>query len=374
MADPGGGSHSTPNRLGTTLFSRAAGVAALIALAPVTIYAAANDDGATGATTSPVPTTEVMSSGAHGAMTDPAVMVEIDDALIPPPAPGRPGLFIGPAETEPEYTDGIGAFRINCSYSHMSYDDPIVYPGEPGASHLHIFFGNTDVDADSTAESIRTTGDTTCTGGSANRSAYWVPAVIDTDTHEPVVPEGDNAVQVYYKTGYDGVPADQVTVMPEGLRMVSGDPTVTTPGDLSTVSYSCLGNRSVDAQPAFPECDPGDLFVMSVEFPQCWDGVNLDSPDHRSHMARAAAPDGCPASHPVAIPVITQNFRYTVPSSGMASWRLASDNYDGPAGYSGHADWFDGWDTDVFRRVVDNCLANGVDCHMNNLGDGERLE
>ena len=32
-------------------------------------------------------------------------------------------------------------------YSHTASDDPIVYPGQPGQSHLHEFFGNTDVDA-----------------------------------------------------------------------------------------------------------------------------------------------------------------------------------------------------------------------------------
>jgi hypothetical protein len=43
---------------------------------------------------------------------------------------------------------------------------------------------------------------------------------------------------------------------------------------------------------------------------RCWDGVNLDSPDHKSHIAYPTAgpasfhTDGgaCPASHPVKIP------------------------------------------------------------------------
>lgn len=29
----------------------------------------------------------------------------------------------------------------NCYFSHISADDPIVYPGQPGVSHSHTFFG-----------------------------------------------------------------------------------------------------------------------------------------------------------------------------------------------------------------------------------------
>jgi hypothetical protein len=47
--------------------------------------------------------------------------------------------------------------------------------------------------------------------------------------------------------------------------------------------------------------------------------------------------------------------------------------YEGPAGYSGHADWMNGWDPAVFQRVVDNCYRGGFDCQMNLLGDGQEL-
>jgi hypothetical protein len=37
--------------------------------------------------------------------------------------------------------------RTACQFSHMAFDDPIVYPGQPGKSHLHVFFGNTGTNA-----------------------------------------------------------------------------------------------------------------------------------------------------------------------------------------------------------------------------------
>ena len=45
-----------------------------------------------------------------------------------------------------------------------------------------------------------------------------------------------------------------------------------------------------------------------VSVPQCWDGVNLDSPDHKSHMAYPVG--GCPSTHPVPFPEITVNVAY----------------------------------------------------------------
>ena len=41
-------------------------------------------------------------------------------------------------------------FFTDCLPSHRAPDDPIVYPKQPGASHLHDFFGNETTNAFST--------------------------------------------------------------------------------------------------------------------------------------------------------------------------------------------------------------------------------
>jgi hypothetical protein len=55
----------------------------------------------------------------------------------------------------------VGQFVVECPFSHALSDDPILYPGDAGASHLHVFFGNTGANADSTLESLLDQG-TTC--------------------------------------------------------------------------------------------------------------------------------------------------------------------------------------------------------------------
>ena len=90
--------------------------------------------------------------------------------------------------------DVVGAFRFICQAAQLLYDDPIVYPGQPGKSHLHQFYGNTGANAYSTYRSLRTSGDSTCMG-ILNRSGYWMPAMLD-GKGNVVRPGG---VSIYYK-------------------------------------------------------------------------------------------------------------------------------------------------------------------------------
>jgi hypothetical protein len=123
--------------------------------------------------------------------------------------------------------------------------------------------------------------------------------------------------------------------------------------------------------PRLPPCAAGGDLIVSVVFPQCWDGKNLDSPDHKSHMAFGIPGKGCPPDHPVPLPEITQNVHYS-PSepAGTANWRLSSDMYVGPSGYSLHSDWFGAWDPATLKKFVDNCINGNMDCHDYILGDG----
>jgi hypothetical protein len=108
--------------------------------------------------------------------------------------------------------------------------------------------------------------------------------------------------------------------------------------------------------PTIGNCDTGAELWQEIFFPACWDGRNLDSPDHKSHMSyyeRDRSPPyafRCPASHPIVLPAITFNVVYSVPEAGAAlRWRLASDVYSPsiPGGYSSHGDWFNGWAPEI---------------------------
>ena len=300
----------------------------------------------------PIPTTPMTA-------TTPAV----DRAKIPTGAVGYASDLLKPTTQQPNDSD-IGAFRTVCDFSHMAFDDPIVYPGQPGRSHLHAFFGNTGIDANSTAESIARSGNSTCRGGTINRTGYWAPAVIDTRDGAPVKPD---LLVVYYKTGYHGIAPKAVQPIPPGLRMIAGDSSASAPTPGGHASFACV-DPNTGGGPTMVElpstCPAGSKLLAGVIFPQCWDGVHLDSPDHKSHMAYPIS-GGCPATHPVPFPEIQLGIWYTVTdAAAVAHWRLASDNYDSniPGGYSLHADWFNGWKPEVMESFIRNCDQASKDC------------
>jgi hypothetical protein len=303
-------------------------------------------------------------------------MPVVNTALIPQPAQAYSAARVralsaqelsygGPYQPAPST---IGSFRLPCNFSHIAFDDPIVFPGQPGAAHLHTFWGNAGANASSTGDSLSSSGSSTCQGGTLNRTAYWMPSLIDTRTGQPIIPTGTN---FYYKLGYFGVKAGTVQPFPKGLRMIAGNSKGTAPLTAFGLRIQCLNGGG--ATSVIPSCAVGDYVEMTVNFPQCWDGVNLDSPDHKSHMAYGTG-NGCPADHPVALPEVTLNALYAVTEANAGTfWKLSSDNYAGPGGYSLHADWFGGWDTATNREWLTGCVNGNQDCHDSLLGDGRMV-
>lgn len=297
--------------------------------------------------------------------------------------------------------DVVGAFRFLCSPGHLSYDDPIVYPGEPGKSHLHQFFGNTLADAHSTYESLRKSGDSTC-NNRLNRSAYWMPAMMN-GRGKVVKPHHFN---VYYKrlpdsspecAGRDGEPEQKCVAIPRGLRFIFGHDMLNKSGEKTGKGYfNCKGpsakpGRYPDIVTAAQNCPPGNQLGALIRAPDCWDGRNLDSADHRSHVAyKKYGNDGkarCPESHPYIIAAFTLSAWYetdeTLDRSGTwdpdnPSWHLSSDYMPGmkpsKPGSTFHTDWFGAWDDEALALWTEHCINKMLNCSGGELGNGKRLK
>ena len=302
------------------------------------------------------------------------LMPKVNTALNIPQAIGYDTLRVKNTTEIPPKTGG--AFRVVCTPSHMSNDDPLVFPNQPNAAHSHTFFGNTTTNYASDLSNLSAIGNSTCKGGLINRSAYWVPSMIDTTLNKAIAP--DLAI-FYYKRGY--VPAGMVKAPPKGLRMLAGNPKATTEAQNAHIGFTCLGRVPFYGwKGSIPACNVGETMQMKVSFPQCWDGKNLDSPDHKSHMAYSGrdtpTANHCPETHPVGIPLIAINMDYKITITGdYKKWRLASDNYatTSAGGISAHADWVSGWNQVFIQGFVDNCLNKDVDCHAHLLGDGRMI-
>ncbi len=240
-----------------------------------------------------------------------------------------------------------GSIRSLCEFSHRRPDDPIVYPNQPGASHLHDFFGNRSTDANSDYSTLRANA-STCDDPD-NRSAYWTPTVYENG--RALTPE---IAKVYYRSDSTGL--NRVQPFPPGLRMLAGDRTATVPQDAGITSWVCGIDNVYDplAVRKVPTCPAGKQLHLWMIFPECWDGKNLDSANHKSHTAYSRA-GVCPATHPVKIPHIVMIVRY--PSRGGAGITLSSG-----ASTGAHADAFIAWTPTRLVTLVGDCVRRGVDC------------
>ena len=253
---------------------------------------------------------------------------------------------------------GQAVWSVKCNLTHSASDDPIVFPAQPGRSHLHDFFGNVSVNADTTTVSLLQAA-SSCLNGmdQVDKAAYWTPALLHNG--RPVTGQPDeHRIDAYYSVSDKPLP---VRPMPVGLRMIAGDARASGPQPTNIVHYNCLrypqGGQVTRSSAAIPTCPAGSYLSAKIVFPGCWDGRNLDSADHRSHMAYPAKGQ-CPVSHPIGLPTLAIRLRWKT-ARGIPSSQLALSS---GGQHSMHADFWNAWTPSVMQWLVDNCLNRQQNC------------
>jgi hypothetical protein len=260
--------------------------------------------------------------------------------------------MLSPIRPDAAVADSGGTVKSICTYSHTAPDDPIVKPGLPGASHSHDFFGNTGTDAFTTLADLEA-GETTC-DFTEDRSAYWVPSLLI---------NGNRVDPTHVAPYYTLRGADMTVVQPypPGLMLVAGNSLATSPQPTSVTSWACEDGSQGSKQSSVPNCRSGQELTLKIQFPECWDGVSLDSADHKSHFNYLASNNAtCPASHPVLVPTLGLIVHY--PTSGGTGVTLSSGGQ-----HSGHADFFNAWEPDRLQELIDDCLLTGMLCHSDEI-------
>ena len=272
------------------------------------------------------------------------------DTTVPPPSSASTSVPTEEAKAAvPPNAVRVAEFVAECPFTHRLPDDPIVFPKLAGVSHMHSFFGNVSTNAQSDINSL-SKATSTCSP-KVDLSSYWVPTLLVDG--KPVEPTGTT----FYYLG-EGVRPDvtaRIQPLPYGLRVVAGNAKATAP-DTSTMSrWSCLHAGHVGASKDFVNCPAGTMMESYLDFPQCWNGKDLDSADHKSHMSYPVD-GGCPATHPVPVPKLRQVLRYPV-SGDPARFKLSS----GP-GYTMHGDFFNAWPQAEMARRVRDCINPVIKC------------
>jgi hypothetical protein len=273
-----------------------------------------------------------------------------------------------------------GTFATSCGVNEnglFNSDNIIAAPGVTnGAHHFHDYVGNQANNAFASDQDLAN-ADTSCDDQGDKSSYYWPVLRLQNGTQEQDADspgggiEGNAGSIVTPKQvtlTFVGNPRDKVTAMPRLLRIITGDAKAFVNGTANAnASWSCTGFEDRQLKDKYPLCPRGSDVVRSFSFQSCWDGRNIDSANHRTHVAFADAAGACPTGFR-PIPQLVQRIIYDVdaPSlkdGGRTTPLFAVDSFPEQLHkpVTDHGDFINVFDEDLMAEMAD-CINDGRRC------------
>lgn len=267
-------------------------------------------------------------------------------------------------------------WTVNCAPLSVQRSDPILSAGKP-STHVHAIVGSTAFSRSMTANAAAANGRQSTCDKPTDHSSYWAPQAYHMRSDGKFELLKFTGMVAYYQNyscpynphapGYcQGI--RKAIGPPKGLRMIAGNSTRRTFDQTDPWQQAILfENGNAGEVYGLPKALDGSRLSGHVRFPSCWDGVNLDSPNHQSHVAY---PDAklhgdtqggmCPQSHPVALVNIGAEFGWDL--NGVTDPHSIVFANGDTTGYGFHGDFFAGWqDPDALTKSFSNCRSNN-DC------------
>ncbi|WP_055489710.1 DUF1996 domain-containing protein [Streptomyces sp. TP-A0356] len=265
---------------------------------------------------------------------------------------------------------------VNANKNHNT-DNVIVAPGVTnGAHHLHDYVGNQKVDAFSSNNTFLQSG-TSCQNKNDLSAYYWPVLRVQDGTQDfdqnalgggKEGNVGRILVAKQAQIKYVGSPTSKVVAMPQFLRIITGDAKAFTngPGN-ANAHWSCTGfENKVQLTDKYPICPQGSNVVRTFAFQSCWDGQNIDSANHRTHVAFADAGGNCQNGFK-AIPQLTMRLVYNVPApvvqNGQVKNAFAVDGFPEQLhkAITDHDDFIAVMNGGLANKIA-NCINTGQNC------------
>ncbi|WFB10926.1 DUF1996 domain-containing protein [Streptomyces sp. LX-29] len=279
---------------------------------------------------------------------------------------------VRPNVNEPGFrgNGSTGTFTSECGRNEngrFNSDNVIVAPGvSNGAHHMHDYVGNDSTDGFSTNESLAASG-TTC--GNGDQSTYYWPVLRvrdgrqERDVNAPGGGIEGNVGTILTPSEvsieFRGSPVSRVTPMPRFLRIITGDAKSFTNGTANAnASWTCTGFENRELTDKYPICPGGSKVVRTFRFQSCWDGRNIDSANHRTHVAFADDNGVCPQGFR-AIPQLVQRITYDVPGGAVFAVDSFPEQLHKPV--TDHGDFINVMSNRLMARAA-GCINSGRDC------------
>ncbi|KAF5362587.1 hypothetical protein D9757_013318 [Collybiopsis confluens] len=267
--------------------------------------------------------------------------------------------------------------------------DPIINPGAI-SGHAHSIVGGSNFGSTLSTASLRNSECTTMPI-QEDKSNYWFPHLYFQHKNGsfssltvgnvirylpvPCLRAHSFGVDYLFNDAENGQP-NTVKAFPDDFRMISGDMTLRSYNASSyaqqAVTFLCLDFNGVSTK--YNELPPVSCpsgIRAQINFPMCWDGKNLDSSDHKSHVAfpSGGADSGTcnDPNFPVTLPRIfiegywaTGDFDAIRNTDAMNSTQPYVFAHGDPTGYGYHADFYNGWKSGVLQNVLDKCACTSA--------------
>jgi hypothetical protein len=276
-------------------------------------------------------------------------------------------------------TGSTGSFTTNCGTNeneNRNSDNVIVAPGvSNGAKHQHDYVGNQNNNAFASDEDLAN-GQTTCQNQGDKSSYFWPVLRIqdgtqDIDQGQPGGGQDGNVGKIVEPSEaqlkFVGNRTSDVVAMPRALRIITGDAKSFTNGlNNANTSWSCTGFEDRQVTDKYPICPEGSSVVRTSNFQSCWDGQNIDSANHRTHVDFVEA-DGSCSNGFQAIPQLQVRLVYDVPAPQINNGQLvnpfAVDSFPEQLhkAITDHNDFINFFDENLMNEMV-NCINSGQDC------------
>lgn len=190
-------------------------------------------------------------------------------------------------------------------------------------------------------------------------------------------------------TSYYFLYGENVTAFPQNFRMLAGDPfqrdftwpIPDPPKSLwsgvqesqaalrqKALGFNCLNYAQPPEPSLYRHFMPNKTYLdehctdglrLELMFPSCWNGKDVDSPDHKSHVAYPSlVMDGtCPQGYEARlVSLFFETIWNTYAFKDTEGFFALADG--DPTGFGYHGDFMQGWEHGVLQQAIDTCTSD----------------